>query len=292
MTSRAAALLAAVLALAACEETLHSAEYEAVVLEDRASDGFAAETDMAGDATPGGEPAAQGGQMLAYAYDATLILPPEAVGDVMAAHRDACAGVGPTVCQVLSASLSADDADRVSAALSFRAAPDYTSAFRAGLAGEADALGGRLTGETQRVEDLTRQVLDLRARLDAQRTLRDRLQGLLAREGSEVADLLAVEKELARVQGEIESMVSQLRYLEGRVSMNTMTMDYRSIPRAFTPSKRQPLLDAVRDFFGILAESLAGLIRFVAAALPWLVIGLPLGWLAVRGVRRSRRRRA
>lgn len=292
MTSRAPAVLSVSLALAACGETLHSADYEPTSIEDRLSR-FAAEADMAEDAAPREDaPAAQGGQMLAYAYDATLILPPETVGDVMAAHRDACASAGPAACQVLSATLYAEDADRVSAALSFRAAPDYTSAFRAGLAGEANALGGRLTEESQQVEDLTRQVLDLRARLDAQRTLRDRLAGLLARDGSEVADLLAVEKELARVQGEIESMVSQLRYLEGRVSMNTMTMDYRSIPRAFTPSKRQPLLDAVRDFFGILAESLASLIRFVAAALPWFLVGVPLAWLTVRGVRRARRRRA
>lgn len=150
------------------------------------------------------------------------------------------------------------------------------------------AAGGRLKSEQQRVEDLTRQVLDLRARLDAQRTLRDRLKALLERQDGAVADLLKVEQELARVQGTIESQTSQLRYLEGRVSMNLMTVDYQSVPRAFTPAKRQPLLDAARDFFGILATSVADVIRFIAAALPWVVIGLPVLWFAARRWRARR----
>ena len=229
--------------------------------------------------------APQGGQMLAYTYDATLVVPPAAVGDVMAAHRDECREAGPQACQVLSASLYGEDADDVAASLRFRAAPAYLAAFRAGLAGDAGAAGGRLTAESQQVQDLTRQVLDLRARLDAQRTLRDRLADLLDRPG-EVGELLQVERELARVQGEIEAMTSQLQYLEGRVSMSEMSVQYRSTPQAFTPAKRQPLLDAVRDFFGILAESLAEMIRFVAAALPWLVIGLPVLWLVARRLRR------
>ena len=240
--------------------------------------------------TPEGAPegAPQGGQMLAYSYDATLTLPPGAVADVMAAHRDACREAGQQACQVLSADLYAEDADDVGASLRFRAAPAYLAAFRAGLAGDADAAGGRLTAESQEVQDLTRQVLDLRARLDAQRTLRDRLADLLDRPGG-VGELLQVERELARVQGEIEAMTSQLRYLEGRVSMNEMSVACRSAPQAFTPAKRQPLLDAVRDFFGILAESLAALIRVVAAALPWLMIGVPVLWLVLRRLRRRGR---
>jgi hypothetical protein len=235
---------------------------------------------------PGTEP--MGGQMLAYTYDATVTLPSGAVGDVMTAHREACQAAGSATCQVLSASVYGQDEERVSASLSFRAAPAYLAGFRASLAGDAAEAGGRLTAEQQRVENLTRQITDLSARLGAQETLRDRLIALLERSDGEVGELLQVERELARVQGEIESMVSQLRYLEGRVSMSLMTVQYEPTIEAFSPGKRQPLLDAFRDFFGILAESLAGFIRFVALALPWLVIGLPVLWLILRRFRRRR----
>ena len=299
---RGAAILASLALLTACDgqpsgsgepsSTAYFSNADAEVESDGAILGDAsgqADREVEGEsARSPTEDAPQGGQMLAYAYDAAVMVPPGAVAGVMATHRDACQAAGPSMCQVLSASLFGQDEDRVSAALSFRAAPSYVADFRAALVGDAQDAGGRLVSEQQRVEDLTRQVLDLRARLDAQRTLRERLAALLERQDGAVADLLAAEQELARVQGTIESMVGQLRYLEGRVAMNTMTVDYRSAPQAFTPAKRRPLVGAVRDFFGLMAESVAAVIRFVALALPWVLIGLPALWLLRRTWRRLR----
>jgi hypothetical protein len=224
----------------------------------------------------------QGGEMLAYAYQSRLELPAKAVAPVMEAHRSACAAAGSATCQILTASLDAQRETYVTAQLRFRAAPAYMTSFRASLAKDAAGAGGRLVATDQSVEDLTRQITDLSARLDAQKTLRTRLTELLNRAEGDVGDLLEVERELARVQGEIESMTSQLAYLEGRVSMNLMTVRYESIYEAIAPERARPLAEAFRDFVGILSESLAELVRFTAAALPWLIIGLPLLWLLVR----------
>ena len=239
-------------------------------------------------AEPEAEPgtAEPGTQLLAYSYALSLRLPAARVDDAMAAHRDRCQAAGPRVCQVLAASLYGEEERTQSASLRFRAMPSYVATFRDGLAEETRALEGRVVADEQEVVDLTREILDVRARLEAQETLRDRLLDLLDRQEGALADVLAAERELARVQGTIESMLSNLRALEGRVAMSTVTMGYEAIREPFAPARSRPLADAFGDVFGILAESLAALVRFLAAALPWLVIGLPILWVLLRLTRR------
>ena len=96
-------------------------------------------------------------------------------------------------------------------------------------------LGGRSERGRQQVvnsgvtsEDLSRQIVDTDAQLRAKTTLRDRLQGLLATHPGKVGDLLAVERELARVQGDIDSAQSELADMRGRVAMSDVTLNYGS----------------------------------------------------------------
>lgn len=80
----------------------------------------------------------------------------------------------------------------------------------AGLGDEKDrALSAR---------DVTDEYLDLEARLKSGHALRDRLQALLDR-ATEVEDVLAIEKELTRVQNEVESMQGRLDRLGSHVEL-------------------------------------------------------------------------
>lgn len=223
---------------------------------------------------------------LAYAYDAALELPAGQVAVVANGHRGACENAGFATCQVLTAAVGRASEDNVTASLRFRATAAYTDAFRDGLSAEAENAGGELSSIQMRAEDLTAQISDTAARLEAQETLRDRLLDLLDRDTDDINALLQTERELARVQGEIEAAMARLRYLRGRVSMNTMSVDYQSIYEPFTPSRRRPLTDAITGFFGVLAESLGVVVTFVAAALPWLLVALPILWLLRRFLRR------
>ena len=229
--------------------------------------------------------AAETEDLLAYSYDTTLRLPGSAVRGLLATHRDRCQAAGARVCQVLYAESRGEDA-RVYGTLQFRAVPAYAASFRAGLGEAARAAGGSVLSDSQSIENLTRAILDARARLEAQETLRDRLLDLLDRSEGEIEGLLAAERELARVQGEIESMLSQLRALEGRVAMNTVTLRYEPRPETVARGSGRRLADAVTGFFGVLLDSLAGLVWFVAAALPWVVLGVPALWLGARFLRR------
>ena len=79
------------------------------------------------------------------------------------------------------------------------------------------------------VEDVTERVIDAEARLNSLRASRDRLRQLLERAGT-VQDVIAVERELARVQGEIESLEARLTALRGQVVLSELSVTLRQRP--------------------------------------------------------------
>ena len=230
-------------------------------------------------------------RQLAYTYTAGLALPPKNVTQVARSHEDRCRTAGPSVCQVVSSSVREQNEDYVYAELEIRAQRGWMTAFRQGLSQEATSAAGRLQSTTTRAEDLTRVITDTSARLQAQRTLRERLLKLLDRETDKVGELLQIERELARVQGEIESTDSYLKVLRGRVAMDRMSLRYEALRSAVSESAIQPVLDACTDFLATLSQSFAVLVLFVAGTLPWLLLGLPSLWISVRILRWITKRR-
>jgi hypothetical protein len=73
-------------------------------------------------------------------------------------------------------------------------------------------------------DDVTEQVVDLEARVATRRAIRDRLRALLERAGS-IPDVISVERELARVQGELDVLERRLEYLRGSSSMAELSVD-------------------------------------------------------------------
>ena len=71
--------------------------------------------------------------------------------------------------------------------------------------------------------DVTDQVSDLEARLRNNLALRDRLQTLLER-ADDVKDVLAIEKELNRLQAQIESMQARYDRLQKDVAMSVLSV--------------------------------------------------------------------
>ncbi|NHK27004.1 DUF4349 domain-containing protein [Parvularcula flava] len=240
---------------------------------------------MAEPAPTEGESEPVGGRMLAYEYSAELQVPAVRVGPVMKAHMAECESAGPAICQVISSNQGGSGEDWSWASLEIRAARDWMGDFRTGLESDAKDANGKLSSSSMRAEDLTRTITDTTARLDAQITLRDRLLVLLEKDTDQVGDLLQIERELARVQGEIESAQSYLRVLQARVSMDKMSLSYQTLPQAVSSSTFESLGNAFKQFFGVLADSLATMVLFFAAILPWLIIGVPVLWLLLRIMR-------
>ena len=224
-----------------------------------------------------GDPSSE--QFIAYRHSLGLSLPKGGVDPMMATHTEACRAAGTSTCIVINSNVFSQEEDYASGNLSIRAAPDWIEQFLSTVEGETDQAGGDITQRSTRAEDLTRQIIDTGARLDAQRTLQGRLLNLLERRDGELGELLQIERELARVTGDIESIEAQLKTLRLRVSMSSLDISYQTKVPAFSGSRENPLGEAFGDFFYNLSGAIASVITAFAVGLPWiLLIGL-FAWI-------------
>lgn len=229
---------------------------------------------------------------IAYAYRFGLELPAEAVPTVMGRHEQACIAAGPSACQVIGSNSSRMGRDAVEASLEMRATPAYVVRFRAALEGDARGAGGRVARQAVESEDLTRQLVDTEAQMRAMQTLRDRLQQLLATRSGTLDQLLQVERELARVQGELDATRSALAVMQTRVQTSRLDVTYSAAGQLAPDSAARPVVDALNSAAYAFMRSLGVLILFIASVLPVLLVGVPLIWLLWRWRRSVRARKA
>ncbi|WP_292093079.1 DUF4349 domain-containing protein [Brevundimonas sp.] len=223
---------------------------------------------------------------MAYAYHFALELPADQTTTLMARHDRACVIAGVATCQVIGSSANRQGRDEVRARLEMRATPAFVTRFRAGLDGEARSAGGRVAEAATESEDLTRQLVDTEARMRALETLRDRLQQLLATRSGTLEQLLQVERELARVQGELDATRSALTVMRTRVQTSRLDIDYLAAGQLAPDSAMRPVQGALESAAYVFMSTLGGLILFLAGALPLLIVFGPLGWLGWRWRRR------
>lgn len=278
LARRAMLASAATFALAACSDQAEKGEA-------RGEAGYAAAPSMVANqaardssmpAPPSpqpNEPGAQGGVMLAYSYSVGITAPKQTIAPMIALHEKKCAEAGPAVCQVLGSSVNSWGEDQVSAYLNIRAEPKWLAEYRGTLAGDAEGAGGKLSSNTVSTEDLTTYIIDTRARLDAKTALRDRIRKLLEEREGSLNDVLAAERALSDVQGEIDSMTAQLEAAKARVAMSALSISYQSDPETST-GVFKPLGEAFSSFGRTLVSSLAEVVNFVARAIIPFALGL------------------
>lgn len=162
-------------------------------------------------------------------------------------------------------------------------APRYEQAVRL-----LQSLGTVESVQTQ-VQDVGEEFVDVTARMDNDRRLEQRLLDLLAKRTGKLEDVLNVERELARVRGEIEQYQGRLRYLSARAAMSTLTVTvHERTPLVAGIGARNPLATAFsqawRNFVGFVTWfiSALGILVPVGALLALAVYLVQLGrrWLA------------
>ncbi len=236
-------------------------------------------------AAEGGEaaPAEPGSvQYIAYSHSIGMRLPVKSIEPTMQAHIDACNKAGPSVCVVTNSWLNAYSEDQASASLNLRATPAWIETFLGGIEAEAEAVKGEVTNRQTTAEDLTVSIIDSDARLKAQETLRGRLEQLLASRPGELKDVLETERELARVNGEIDSLKSSLAALRQRVDMSQLSVSYETKVAPLSQGALTPIGDAFGNFFYNLSSSIAWVITAFASGLPVLLLIGALLWVWLR----------
>ncbi len=239
----------------------------------------------------GGQPASPPGQMMAYTYSWGFQVPTGNMEALLNAHKKLCEDAGPAKCYVVNSGISGLGQEYASGSLYLRATEDWVRSFEGGVETGLKPFGATLDSNSRSGEDLTTQIVDGEARLNSLKTMRDRLRELLASRPGRLSDLLEIEREMARVQAEIDSRESIMAALKLRVAMSTITLDYEPKYSAASESIWRPLGDAFSSFLPNLAQSLAAIVLFIGAALPVLIFIVVAIWLLVLLVRWFGRRR-
>jgi hypothetical protein len=203
-------------------------------------------------------------------------LPEAAIEARWQAHLQLCRAD----CEVLNAALAKSANAPVNAHLEIRVGRPSADKLLAGLNGP------EVSERRVEREDKTMAVIDTEARLKNLAELRDRLRTLLATRTGALKDVLETERELARVQGDLDAMAAQRKALANETEKILIYLDYRPKPTLAETGALQPLAEAWGNVGRAFAESLSAALMFIVQALPWLVIVAPALWGAWKLLRR------
>ncbi|MBN7809645.1 DUF4349 domain-containing protein [Algoriphagus sp. H41] len=128
-----------------------------------------------------------------------------------------------------------------------------------------------------RSEDVTEQYIDVEARLKTKKELETRYMELL-KQARNVEEILGLERELANVRGEVESMQGRLNYLGDRVALSTLTVSF------YVEEAREfGFLKKATEGIGAGWENLQWFVVFLINLWPFvLFFGVLLFWLLRR----------
>lgn len=146
---------------------------------------------------------------------------------------------------------------------------------------------GDVESQSADEQDVTQQVIDVDARLKNLRAEEARVRDFLD-EARNVSDLLAVEQELGRLRGEIESLQAQADYLERETSMATLTLTLSEPAPVVSPAGFDwGLTDAVTAGIRAAVAIVGTTVTIMIATSPLIAAGL-LIWLVVRAIKKRR----
>lgn len=147
---------------------------------------------------------------------------------------------------------------------------------------------GTVRQESVNTQDVSKAYTDLETRLRVKRDTADRLREILRTRTAGLSDLLAAERELARITEEIEQAEGERRFYDQQIALSTLTVALQEPSAIVEAGVFTPLTEALGDSLKVLASSLAGLVYLTVFLAPWLLIGFVIYRLARRAWRRRK----
>lgn len=134
---------------------------------------------------------------------------------------------------------------------------------------------GKVEQSNTTAEDVGEEFVDLTARMANSRRLEERLVSLLATRAGKLEDVLAVERELARVREEIERVEGRMRFLKTRAAVSTLSVTVHEPAPLVSPDTPgvnvigEAFRDMWRNFVNLVALAISslGVVIPVAAVL-------------------------
>jgi predicted nucleic acid-binding Zn-ribbon protein len=177
-------------------------------------------------------------------------------------------------CSVISL-LSTNDKYHVSAEITLRLAPEKVTEISALAAKDAT-----ITSRHTAADDLGSTIRDNQQRLTALQKYRDQLNSVLARKDINPDQLIALARELATTQSQIEELSMNRSNIQQRIDTELLTI------RLTTPDPRlvnqeTPIKDALARCGTNFEYAIAEVISFIAGFIPWSIV-LVSGFAALR----------
>ncbi len=208
------------------------------------------------------------GAQLAYEHELTLALPGALLAPRMQATREACESARFGACNILGITEDGNGGEII-----LRIAPTGVEPMVA-LAAEGGTLGQRITT----AEDLADAVADVRRRQDRLQAQQQRLDELAKRKDISVSDLIALTKEQAGVENELQALAQVAAGQQRRLDTNRVTLNFRSSDGANQPSRFSRIFSNLGDN---LVDGTADALERASYVLPFVILAFPVMWLWV-----------
>jgi hypothetical protein len=145
---------------------------------------------------------------------------------------------------------------------------------------------GKVESVNTNVEDVGEEYVDISARVSNAKRLEERLVNILATRTGKLQDVLAVERELARVREEIERYEGRMRYLRTRAAMSTLSITvHEPYPILGQNPGQNPLVAAFKAAWRNFVSFISGIIAASGVLIP-LALLVALGWVGYRRYRK------
>jgi len=153
---------------------------------------------------------------------------------------------------------------------------------------------GRLRDLSITADDITEQYFDLEVRIRNGKRLEVRLVELLGRASNNLGDLFNVERELARVRGDLDLLEGKQRFWDNQVAFSTFSVEIEG-PRPALAADEGGIWATLANAFKQAGENFVSAIAGLLAATGWLVpvaAALALAFWLLRRLWRLLRRRS
>lgn len=145
---------------------------------------------------------------------------------------------------------------------------------------------GRMKNENISTQDITKEYADLETRTIVKEATVARLRSLLENRTGKLADVLDVERELARAVTELEQMKGERRFYDQQIAVSSISVNVYELGEIAAGGVDQPVRDALRHSLGLLASSASMLLYVVVFLAPWVPLLAGAWWLGRRFFRR------
>lgn len=152
---------------------------------------------------------------------------------------------------------------------------------------------GKITRKTESQENVTLEYVDLESRINAYKTERTTLTGLLEKAES-LEDVLSIQERLSEVNYQIETYTAQMRVLENRIGYSTVTLNIDEVERVTEekPTLGSRIKNTFLDNLDELGEALEDFVVSFIGGLPLIlpaVACIVVAILIIRKIIRKRR---